>query len=94
MYQTVMYPTYMAIRERKPLQVYLDPEQDRALRVLAQRQKVSLAELVRRGVDRYLAEALPPEKDPSLRLIGIGSSGRDDLSIRHDQVLAAHAAGT
>lgn len=94
MYPLVMYPTYMALRERKPLQVYLDPEQDRALRVLAQRQKVSLAELIRRGVDRYLAEALPPERDPSLKLIGLGSSGRDDLSVRHDEVLAAHKART
>ncbi len=74
------------MRER-PLQVYLRPDQDKALRHLAETENVSIAELVRRGVDRLLAET-PPEQDPLIALIGIGQSGFHDISENHDLYLA------
>ncbi len=70
-----------------PLQIYLRPDQDKALRQMAQTEKVSIAELVRRGVDRLLTE-VPPEQDPLLKLSGIGTSGIRDLSENHDYYLA------
>lgn len=84
----------MQRRIRKPLQIYLDPRQEQALRALAGKQRVSLAELIRRSVDRYLLEVLPPDQDPSLGIIGLGHSGRSDLSLRHDEVIAAQARAT
>lgn len=83
----------MQTEPRRPLQIYLRPQQDRALRLLAARQHVSLAEIVRRGVDLYLEAALPADEDPSLGLIGLGHSGRNDLSAQHDALVAIQARG-
>jgi len=73
------------LRER-PLQIYLRPDQDKALRQLAAKEHTSLAELVRRGIDRLLAE-MPVEDDPAMRIIGLGRSGKKDLSTAHDRYL-------
>jgi len=75
---------------KKPIQIYLEPAQDKALRVLAGREGISLAELIRRTIDHYLAE-LPVEEDPALRVIGLGRSGRGDMASKHDDYLAALA---
>ena len=79
-------------RKPKPLQIYLQPDQDRVLRAVAEREHVSLAELIRRSIDCYLTDILPPETDPSLGLIGLGHSQRPDLSISHDELVAGQAA--
>jgi hypothetical protein len=71
----------------KPIQIYLKPEQDQALRVLAGRLGTSVAELIRRSVDLYLTSR-PVADDPALSLVGLGRSGRRDLSSDHDQFLA------
>lgn len=70
------------MRER-PIQIYLRPDQDTALRALAKQENVAIAELVRRGIDQYLAQ-VPVEQDPAMKIIGIakGSQVRD-LSERH-----------
>ncbi len=77
----------MTTLTKQPLQIYLKPAQDQALRALAEREGISLAELIRRSIDKYLAE-LPPEDDPAMDLIGLGRSGRGDLSTNHDRYLA------
>lgn len=81
----------MAIGQRKPLQIYLRPDQEDALRALAKQRHVSMAELIRRGIDRFLLELVPPEQDPSLELIGLGASGRPDLSEHHDEIVASRS---
>lgn len=72
---------------RKPLQIYLRPEQDQALRALASRRDTSLAELIRNSVDLLLA-GTDPDDDPALKVIGLGRSGRSDLSASHDSYAA------
>jgi hypothetical protein len=72
----------------KPIHVYLKPEQDRALRASAARLGTSIAELVRRSVDAYLVN-VPVEQDPLTQVVGLGRSGRGDLSERHDEFIAA-----
>jgi hypothetical protein len=72
-------------RER-PLQVYLRQDQYRALRHMAKEQNVAIADLVRRGIDRVIADNLP-EHDSLLNLIGIGNSGIHDLSENHDKYI-------
>jgi len=78
----------MATFTKKPIQVYLRPEQLDALRGLSQRRDVAIAELVRQGVDRLLAE-VPPEEDPLLDIIGIANSGLGDLAEKHDDYLVS-----
>ena len=76
----------MSAITRKPLQIYLRQEQLDALRALAQRNQVSMAELVRQAVDRLLEET-PIEDDPLWSIVGIGDSGLGDLAAGHDRYL-------
>jgi hypothetical protein len=62
-------------------------DQEKALRMVAERRGESLAALVREGVD-LLLDKLPPEEDPLLDLIGLFDSGYGDLAEQHDQHLA------
>lgn len=79
----------MATLTHKPIQVYLRRDQLAALRALALRRGVSIAELMRRGVDRVLAETEPGE-DPLWDLVGIvDDEGPVDMAERHDAYLAA-----
>ncbi len=77
----------MAALTKKPIQVHLRPEQLDALRGLAAKRHVSVAELVRQGVDRLLAE-VPWEEDPLHDIIGMFDSGLTDLAEKHDEYLA------
>ncbi len=77
----------MTVSSMKPVQVYLRPEQIEALRVLARRREMSVAELVRQGVDQLLA-GVPAEEDPAWNIIGLCDSGPSDLSANHDAYLA------
>jgi hypothetical protein len=76
----------MAIAHKKPLQVYLRPEQLEALRALALRRNLPVAELVRQGVDKVLRE-IPPEEDPLWDIVGL-FEGPGDLAEKHDEYIA------
>lgn len=70
--------------------VYLDPPQHRALKARARAEGLSLAELMRRLVKQHLEEhqALPPVSPAAYaRIVALGSSGRSDISERHDAYL-------
>ncbi len=73
-------------------QVQLTDEQARRLRRLAAEQEISLAELVRRGVDLVAGSAGgadPAERRRrALAAAGKFRSGRRDLARRHDDRLA------
>lgn len=72
--------------------VQLTEEQIAALEKLAKKQKVSLSDLIREGVDNLLrtkAAAITPEqKRRALAIAGRFHSGLRDLSKRHDEYLA------
>lgn len=74
-------------------QIQLTEEQAAALRMLSERQDVSMAELVRRAVDQLLrASGRASESEQqraALAFIGQFPDPAVDLSIRHDQYLAA-----
>jgi hypothetical protein len=76
----------MPVQTAKPLQVYLKPSQDQALRHLAQKEDVSLAELICRSVDLYLSQ-MPLEDDPAMGIVGLGASAVGDLAEKHDHYL-------
>jgi len=70
-------------------QIQLTEQQAGALRELAGRRGVSLAELVRQGVERVLADNDRAEKRRrALAVLGRYDVGPGDVSTNHDQYLA------
>lgn len=70
--------------------VYLDASQMEALRRKARRERVSLAELIRRAVDRYLKPepvSPPVPREAYEKLIGFFSDDATDVSERHDHYI-------
>ncbi len=56
------------------------------MRQVAKQERVSIAELVRRGVDRLLSK-LPIENDPAMQIVALGRSRKKDLARDHDRHL-------
>jgi len=67
--------------------VKLPDEVDAKLRHEAQRRGITVSELTREAVERHLGG-----RDRQLRAAGAGRSGRDDISERIEELLAAEVA--
>ncbi len=80
----------MKTLKKKPIQIYIEPQQDSALAHLAHKKGVSKAEIIRESLECYL-RGIPVEDDPALGLIGLGHSKRRDLSEKHDEYFARYA---
>lgn len=87
----VTYNTPVRSLRKKPIQIYLEPKQDSVLELLSKKRGISKAAIIRESLERYLGE-LPLVKDPAMGIIGLGSSGKGDLSVMHDRYLAGHAS--
>jgi hypothetical protein len=78
-------------------QIQLTDEQFRRLKAVAAKRGLSLAELVRQGVERVLAgsgEDLPAiRKRRALEAVGRFDSGSGSLSADHDRLFAASVEG-
>jgi len=74
------------VRDKRPLQIYLDRHQCAILKALAEIKGLSMSELVRESIAKYLAEC-PIESDPAMKLVGLGNSGKGDLAAKHDEYL-------
>jgi len=81
----------MEALKKKPIQIYIELRQDNVLGVLSKKRGVSKASIIRESVEKYLKE-LPVEEDAAMGLIGLGRSGKGDLSDKHDRYLARYAA--
>jgi plasmid stability protein len=71
-------------------QIYLAPEQHQSLKQEAAKKGVSLAQLIREILTDYLKqnEGLEkPDKGIYMGLVGLGQSGLNDVSARHDDYL-------
>lgn len=72
-------------------QVQLTEQQYQALKRVAEMKKVSMAELIRQGVDRVLktSASLDGEerKKRALDIAGRFHSGRSDISEKHDEYM-------
>lgn len=76
-------------------QLYLDDERYQFLKERAARYRISMAEVVRKLIDKELEEERKiPDEDPIFR-IGAESidSGRGDGSVNHDAYIYAHPRG-
>ena len=80
----------MKALKKKPIQVYIEPQQDYILGNLAKKRGMSKAEIIRKSLDKFLRE-IPWEEDPGMGLIGLGSSGKKNLSDDHDKYLVRYA---
>ena len=73
-------------------QIQLTKQQSASLRKLAASRGVSVAELIRQGIDLYLRQPGPANEQMkrrrALSIAGRFRSGKRDLSARHDQYLA------
>ncbi len=73
-------------------QIELTDEQMNLLKMVALKEDLSIAELIRRSIDRYLKINKQPNlaerKQRALAIIGKYASGSNDFSITHDQTLA------
>jgi hypothetical protein len=73
-------------------QVQLTEEQTVALKKLASRKHVSVAELIRKGVDTILKSDIEVSEEElrqrALSVAGKFKSGTNDLSANHDEYLA------
>jgi len=76
--------------KKKPIQIYIEPQQDYVLGNLAKKKGLSKAEIIRRSLEKFLRE-IPLEEDPGMGLIGLGNSGKKNLSDHHDKYLARYA---
>jgi len=86
----MIYIDAMKTLKKKPIQMYIEPGQDAALAVLARKRGVSKTELIRESIQKYLT-ALPVEEDPAMGLVGLGSSGKGDISEQHDKYIVKYA---
>ena len=82
----------MNVLKKKPIQIYIETRQDNVLEVLSKKRGVSKSAIIRESLDKFLKE-IPVEKDPAISLIGLGSSGKGDLSDKHDRYLSGYAIG-
>lgn len=72
-------------------QIQLHPEQASRLKVVAAAENVSLAELIRRGVDLVLDQSRAGtlgDRLDALRVLGAFDSGHPSVAQRHDDELA------
>lgn len=78
--------TFTPIMKKRPIQLYLDPEDRARLERLAGELGLSMAETLRLGLRRLAADRLD-EDDPLLRLAGSLDNPDlpTDLSTRHDE---------
>jgi len=80
------------VREARPLQVYLDAEEQARLQRLADQLGTTKSETVRRGLEALEQAVTDPEAHPALRIIGLvreeRPAGAGDTAREHDTVLA------
>lgn len=75
--------------KKKPIQIYIGHQQNNVLEVLSKRRGISKAEIIRESIEKFLKD-LPVDEDPAMGLIGLGRSGRGDISDRHDRYLVRY----
>jgi len=71
-----------------PVQIYLDPAQDKIIGLLSQKSGKSKASFIRLCISKFL-ENMPADEDPALGNMNLGSSGRSDIAEKHDAYLTS-----
>jgi len=69
-----------------PIQIYLEPEQEKVLGALSKATGKSKAAIIRSCISKFI-DSIPPEEDPAMDIMNLGSSGKKDIAERHDDYL-------
>ena len=69
-----------------PIQIYLEPEQEKIVGLLSKSSGKSKAAIIRSCISKYIS-TLPLEKDPALNIVNLGASEKKDIARRHDRYL-------
>jgi hypothetical protein len=75
--------------KKKPIEINVKAKQDYVFGDHVRRKTVSETEIIRESPDKFLRET-PLEENPGVGLIGLGNSGRRNLSDNHDKYLARY----
>jgi len=70
--------------------LFADEELLRSLKHIADEEGISVAEIIRRVLDKFVAQRQKSSKQPSF--VGIGRSGRKDVSERCEELLWTKSA--
>ncbi|GIX47528.1 MAG: hypothetical protein KatS3mg131_1739 [Candidatus Tectimicrobiota bacterium] len=65
--------------------IFADEETLLSLREIARREGLSMAEVIRQALDKFIAEHQRAKRVPSI--VGIGRSGRRDIAERCEELL-------
>ena len=72
--------------------IQLSDKQAKELKAIARRKQVSMAELIRQGVDAVIAASGAIDRDTrkkrAIEAVGKFRSGKNDISDKHDEYLA------
>ncbi|MGA1843607.1 MAG: hypothetical protein ACMUIS_03485 [bacterium] len=71
-----------------PIQVYLEPKQEKVINFLSKTSGKSKASIIRSCISKCIAD-LPPENDPAMNIMKLGESGMEDISKKHDHYLTS-----
>ena len=71
-----------------PIQVYLEPEQQKIIALLSKTSGRSKAAIIRSCISEFIAR-LPLEKDTALNIMNLGASGKKDIAEKHDDYLVS-----
>ncbi len=75
--------------KKVPIQIYLEPEQQKIIDILSKTSGKSKAAIIRSCISKFIA-TLPPSEDPALDIMNLGASGKRDIAERHDDYLISH----
>ncbi len=65
--------------------IFADESMLDALKEIARREDVSIAEVIRQALNRFIADRQRTKRLPSI--LGIGQSGRKDIAERYEELL-------
>lgn len=72
-----------------PIQIYLEPEQQKIIDILSKTRGKSKAAIIRSCISEYIT-TLSPREDPALNIMNLGTSGKKDIAQKHDEYLISH----
>jgi predicted DNA-binding protein len=75
--------------KKVPIQIYLEPEQQKVLDILSKTSGESKASIIRACISKFI-ESLPLAEDPALNIVNLGASGKKDISEQHDDYLRSY----
>lgn len=69
-----------------PIQIYLEPDQDKIIGILSKSTGKSKAAIIRSCISEFIA-GIPIKEDPAMNIMNLGDSGKKDIAEKHDEYL-------